>query len=118
MVYKRLLKLKEDIQSITDLEAAHRYLHSLEGTLTLHAQVLQRVFAKFRDSYTLLDVYNISKKLELVHANYEVSTMRLPSHSRPQPPPVAPTKSSHSSSRAKVVHSATPILLWQSYPQS
>jgi len=37
MFYKRLFKLKEDIQSITDLEAAHRYLHSLEGTPTLHA---------------------------------------------------------------------------------
>ncbi len=37
MLYMRLFKLKEDTQSITDLEAAHRYLHSLEGTLTLHA---------------------------------------------------------------------------------
>jgi len=40
MLYKRLLKLKEDTQSITDLEATHRYLRSLEGTPTLHAQVL------------------------------------------------------------------------------
>ncbi len=32
MFYRRLLKLKEDTQSITDLEAAHRYLRSLEGT--------------------------------------------------------------------------------------
>jgi hypothetical protein len=83
MFYKRLLKLKEDIQSIIDLEAAHRYLRSLESTLTLHAQVLQRVFAKFGDSYTLLDVYNISEKLELVHAHYEANTMKPPSHSRP-----------------------------------
>jgi hypothetical protein len=45
MLYMRLLKLKEDTQSITDLEAAHQYLRSLEGTPTLHAQVLQRVFA-------------------------------------------------------------------------
>jgi hypothetical protein len=37
MLYKRLLKLKEDIQSITDQEAAHRYLRSLEGTPTLRA---------------------------------------------------------------------------------
>jgi hypothetical protein len=37
MLYKRLLKLKEDTQSITNLKAAHRYLHSLEGILTLHA---------------------------------------------------------------------------------
>ncbi len=37
MLYKRLFKLKKDIQSITDLEAAYRYLHSLEGTPTLHA---------------------------------------------------------------------------------
>jgi hypothetical protein len=37
MLYRRLLKLKEDTQSITDLEAAHRYLRSLEGTPTLHA---------------------------------------------------------------------------------
>ncbi len=60
MLYRMLLKLKEDTQSITNLEAAHPYLHSLEGTSTLHAQVLQRVFAEFGDSYTLLDVYNIS----------------------------------------------------------
>jgi hypothetical protein len=37
MLYMRLLKLKEDTQSIIDLEAAHRYLRSFEGTLTLHA---------------------------------------------------------------------------------
>jgi hypothetical protein len=49
MFYRRLLKLKEDTQSITDLEAAHRYLRSLEGTPTLHAQVLQRIFAEFGD---------------------------------------------------------------------
>jgi hypothetical protein len=110
MLYRRLLKLKEDTQSITDLEAAHRYLRSLEGTPTLHAQVLQRVFAEFGDSYTLLDVYNISEKLELAHAHYEASTMKPPSRSRPQPPPVAPTRSSHSSSRTKAVHSTTPIL--------
>jgi len=110
MLYKRLLKLKEDTQSIIDLEATHRYFRSLEGTPTLHAQVLQRVFAKFGDSYTLLDVYNISKKLELAHAHYEASTMRPPSHSRPQPTPTPPTRSSFSSSRTKAMHSATPIL--------
>jgi hypothetical protein len=32
----KLLKLKEDIQSITDLEAAHQYLRSLEGIPTLN----------------------------------------------------------------------------------
>jgi hypothetical protein len=110
MLYKRLLKLKEDTQNITDLEAAHRYLRSLEGTPTLHAQVLQRVFAKFGDSYTLLDVYNIFEKLELAHAHYEASTMRPPSRSRPQPTPTPPTRSSHSFSRTKAVHTATPIL--------
>jgi hypothetical protein len=110
MLYRRLLKLKEDTQSITDLEAAHRYLRSLEDIPTFHAQVLQRVFAEFGDSYTLLDVYNISKKLELAHAHYEASTMRPPSRSRPQPTPAVPTRSSHSSSRTKAVHSATPIL--------
>jgi hypothetical protein len=110
MFYRKLLKLKEDTQSIIDLEAAHRYLRSLEGTPTLHAQVLQRVFAKFGNSYTLLDVYNISEKLELAHAHYEASTMRPPSCSRLQPTPTAPIKSSHSSSRTKAVHSAPPIL--------
>jgi hypothetical protein len=69
MLYRRPFKLKEDTQSITDLEATDRYLHSLKGTPTLHAQVLQRVFVQFGDSYTLLDVYNISKKLELAHAH-------------------------------------------------
>jgi endonuclease III-like uncharacterized protein len=37
MLYMRLLKVKEDTQSITDLEAAHWYLCSLKGTPTLHA---------------------------------------------------------------------------------
>ncbi len=64
MLYRRLLKLKEDTQSITDLESAHRYLHSLEGTPTLHVPVLQRVFVEFGDSYILIHVYNISEKLE------------------------------------------------------
>ncbi len=115
MLYRRLLKLKEDTQNITDLEAAHRYLRSWEGTPTLHAQVLQRVSAEFGDSYTLLDVYNISEKLELAHAHYEASTMRPPSRSRPQPTPAPPTRSSHSSSRTKAVHSATPILPFCNY---
>ncbi len=110
MFYKRVIKLKEDTQNITDLEVAHQYFHSLEGTPTLHVQILQRIFAKFKDLYTLLDVYNIFKKLELVHAHYEVNTMKPPSHSRPQPPPTIPTRSSHSSSRVKAVHSATPML--------
>jgi len=110
MLYKRLLKLKEDTQNITDLEAAHQYLHLLKSTLTLHAKVLQWVFAKFGNSYALLDVYNISKKLELAHAHYEANTMRPPSRLRPKPPPVVLTRSSHSFSRAKAMHLATPIL--------
>ena len=110
MLYRRLLKLKEDTQSITDLEAAHRYLHSLEGNPALHSQVLQRVFAEFGDSYTLLDVYNISEKLELAHAHYEASTMRPTSCARPQPPPATPTRSTHSSSRSKTANFAAPLL--------
>jgi hypothetical protein len=106
----RLLKLKEDTQSITDLEVAHQYLHSLEGTSTLHVLVLQWVFVEFGDSYTLLDVYNISGKLELVDAHYEANSMRPPSCSRLQLPPARLTRSSHSSLRAKVVRSAAPIL--------
>jgi len=101
MLYRRLFKLKEDTQSITDLQVAHWYICSLEGTPTLHAQVLQRVFAKFGNSYTLLDVYNISEKLELAHAHYEASTMRRPSRSRPQPTPAAPIRSSHFFQRLK-----------------
>jgi hypothetical protein len=110
MFYMRLFKFKEDIQNITDLAAAHRYLRSLEGTLTLHAQVLQRVSVEFGDLYILLHVYNISEKLELAHAHYEASTMRSPSHSRPQLPLAGSTRSSHFSSRAKAVHSTPPIL--------
>ncbi len=115
MFYRRFLKLKEDTQSITDLEVAHQYLRSLVSIPTFQAQVLQRVFEEFGDSYTLLDVYNISEKLELVHAHYETSTMRPPSRSRPQPTLTAPTRSSHSSSRTKAVHSATPILPFCNY---
>ncbi len=111
MFYKRLLELKEDIQSIIDLEAAHRYLRLLESTPTLHVQVLQRVFlAEFGDSYTLLNVYNIFEKLELAHAHYEGNAMKPPSCSKPQPRPAALTKSAHSSSRTKVVYSVAPIL--------
>jgi hypothetical protein len=40
MFYAKLLKLKGDTQSIKDLEATHQYLRWLEGTSTLHAQVL------------------------------------------------------------------------------
>jgi len=36
MLYRRFFKFKEDTQTIIDLEVAHKYLHSLEGTLTLH----------------------------------------------------------------------------------
>jgi hypothetical protein len=57
----------------------------------------------------MIDVYNISKKLELVHAHYEANTMRPPSRFKSQPPPAASTRSSHSSSRAKAVHSIAPI---------
>jgi hypothetical protein len=61
-------------------------------------------------------VYNISKKLELVHAHYEANAMKPPSRSRPQPPPIVPTKSSHSSSRVKVVHAVALILpSWNYY---
>jgi hypothetical protein len=95
MFYRKLLKLKEDTQSIIDLETTHWYFCLLKGTPTLHAQALQQVFAKFGNSYTLLDVYNIFEKLELAHAHYEVNTMRPPSCSRLQPPPVVPTRSSN-----------------------
>jgi hypothetical protein len=37
MLYRKLLKLKKDIHSITNLEATHRYFGSLKGTLTFHA---------------------------------------------------------------------------------
>ncbi len=95
---------------MTDLEVADRYLRLLEGTLTLHAQVLQQVFVEFGNSYTLLDMYNISEKMELAHAHYEANTMRPPSHSRPQLTLATLTRSSHSSSKAKAMYSVTPIL--------
>jgi len=41
--------------------------------------------------------------------------MTPPSHSRPQPSPTVPTRSSHSSSRAKAMHWAAPILLFCNY---
>jgi TRAP-type uncharacterized transport system substrate-binding protein len=36
-------------------------------------QVLQQVFVEFKDSYSLLNVYNIFEKLELAYAHYEAS---------------------------------------------
>ncbi len=110
MLYMRFFKLKEDTQSITNLEAAHQYLCSLKSISTFHAQVLQQVFVEFQDLYILLDVYNIFEKLELVHAHYEANTMRPLSRSKHQPPLAVLTRSSHSSSRAKVVNSVAPIL--------
>jgi hypothetical protein len=110
MLYSRFLKLKENTQSITNLEVAHWYLCLLEGTPTLHAQVLQRVFTELGDSDTLLDVYNIFEKLEMPHAHYEASTMKPPSRSRPQPPLAAPTRSSHFSLKANVMHLVARIL--------
>jgi hypothetical protein len=53
MLYRRLLKLKEDTQSIADLEVAHWYLRSLESTSTLHAHVLQQVFLQSLETCTL-----------------------------------------------------------------
>jgi hypothetical protein len=111
----RLFKLKEDTQSIINLEVAHQYLRLLEGSPTLHCVSFERIFAKFGDSYTLVDVYNISKKLELAHAQYEANTMRPPSHSRLEPPPTKLIKSSFSSSRAKTKHSTAPILPFYNY---
>jgi hypothetical protein len=110
MLYMRLFKLKEDTQSITDLETAHWYLRSLEVLQHSMHRFCNEFFVEFRDSYTLLDVYNISEKLELTHAHYEASTMRPPSRSRPQPTRAMLIRSSHFSSRTKVVHLATPIL--------
>jgi len=49
-------------------------------------------------------VYNIFEKLELAHAHFEANIVKPPSRSRTQPPPTAPTKSSHSFSRAKAMH--------------
>ncbi len=115
MLYKRLFKLKEDTQSITILEVAHWYVCSLEGTPTLHAQVLQRVFAEFGDSYTLLNVYNIFEKLELAHAHHEANTMGPSSHSRLQPPLVAPTDHHILLMRAKGMHSIAPVLHFCNY---
>jgi hypothetical protein len=60
-------------------------------------------------------VYNISEKLELAHAHYEASTIRPSSRSRPQAPPTAPTRSSHSFSKAKAVHLVAPILPFCNY---
>jgi hypothetical protein len=77
MLYKRFLKLKKDTQIITDLETTHRYLRLLKSTSTLHAKVLQRVFAKFGNSYTLLDVATLAlgsqprQKLAKVRAKRE-----------------------------------------------
>jgi hypothetical protein len=60
-------------------------------------------------------VYNISEKLEVAHAHYEANIMRSPSRLRPQPSPIAPIRSPHSSSRVKAMHSATPILPFYNY---
>jgi hypothetical protein len=83
MFYRKFLKLKEDIQSITYLEFGHWYLYLLESTPILHVQIGQQIFVEFGNAYTLLNVYNIYENLELAHAHYEANTMRPPSCSRP-----------------------------------
>jgi hypothetical protein len=77
MLYMRLLKLKKDTQSITNLEATDRYLRSLEGIQRSMRRFCNEFFVEFGDLYTLLDVYNISEKLELAHAHYEARFMSL-----------------------------------------
>jgi hypothetical protein len=72
MLYKKLLKFKEDTQNITDLEATDRYLCSLERTPTFHVQVLQRVFVEFGNSYTFWMFTTILKSWNLL-----THTMRL-----------------------------------------
>jgi hypothetical protein len=81
MLYKRLLKLKE--------ETEHRKFGNCPSVslfirryFDIPCASLQRVFAEFGDSYILFDVYNILEKLELAHAHYEASIMRPPSRSR------------------------------------
>lgn len=84
MLYRRRLKLREDTQSIMDLEAAYRYLRAQEGTPALHAQVLQPIFFQFENLYTLLSLEistpcwtcTIFKSLELAHAHYDASMVR------------------------------------------
>ncbi|CAM6062338.1 unnamed protein product [Sphagnum tenellum] len=118
MLYRRLLKLKEDTQSIIDLEAAHWYLCSLEGTPTLHAQVLQRVFAEFGDSYTLMDVYNISEKLELVHAHYEATSFVVPQPKAKAPQPstqALPTKGNSNKNAKKKEQNADKREVFQAH---
>jgi len=53
-------------------------------------------------------VYNIFEKLEMAHAHYEANIMKPPSRSRLQLPLAVPTRSSHSSSRAKMVYLVAP----------
>ncbi len=60
-------------------------------------------------------MYNFSEKLELTHAHYEASIMKPPSRSRPQPPPVVLTRSSHSFLKVKTMHSVAPILPFYNY---
>jgi hypothetical protein len=60
-------------------------------------------------------VYNIYEKLELAHAHYEANTMKPSSLSKPQPLPITPTRSSHSSSRVKMMHLDAPILPFYNY---
>jgi len=110
MLYTRLLKLKEDTWNIIVMEASHWDLHLLEGIFHSLRRFCNGFFAKFGDSYTLLDVYNNFEKLELTHAHYEASTMRPPSRSRPQPPRAALTRSSYFFSWAKTMHLVAPIL--------
>jgi hypothetical protein len=52
----------------------------------------------------------MSEKLELAHAHYDANTMKFSSCSRPQPPLVTLTRSSHSFLKAKAMHLTAPIL--------
>jgi hypothetical protein len=83
MFYKRFFKLKEDTQNIIDLEAPIGIFVRWKVLQHSMCKFCNGFFVKFGDLYILLDVYNISKKLELAHAHYEANTMNPPSRSRP-----------------------------------
>jgi hypothetical protein len=110
MLYRKLLKLKRTLRASQTWK--------LHIGIFIHWKVLWHSMHKFYnrflqnlESHTLCWMCTTFLK----SWNWLMHIMRPPSRSRPQFPTIGPTRSSHSFSRAKPMHSATPILPFYNY---
>lgn len=73
MMYRRMQKLRDDTQMLTDADAAVKFLDALEADTYLHFHLVNALFDRFGDTYTLTQVYETAERLELAHVHYATS---------------------------------------------